>query len=218
MSDQNLAGRYSPIRCEDVLMCWANLAEPSTPDFDNGVKRLCKLFPDIATELLHIIPGDIKREEWLQEEDFLEHVWFVGKHLQDAWGERDIREREWYIFKLRELNLKFADKYFNDEPKLKILHLKEFSRTRTWSYRIDRAPALTPFEQIMIYFQKSASRALRCANPDCPAPYFFNTKKGQIYCTEACAAFGQREAKKKWWANNGRKWRKKNAAKKGQSR
>ena len=56
--------------------------------------------------------------------------------------------------------------------------------------------------------------ALHCGNPNCAAPYFFATRKGQKYCTDSCAAYGQRLAKSRWWAEHGEEWRKKRRVKK----
>jgi hypothetical protein len=57
-------------------------------------------------------------------------------------------------------------------------------------------------------------RARYCANPECPAPYFFVKRKNQRYCSEICAAPAQRELKRKWWAKHGEDWRKSRTAKK----
>jgi len=63
-------------------------------------------------------------------------------------------------------------------------------------------PDLNAFERVMFHFQRIADRALRCANPECPAPYFFAKKKNQRYCGSACSAFGKREQDKQWWRRN----------------
>jgi hypothetical protein len=277
--NQNLAGQeYSPSRSEAILMSWANLPEPATSRFVDAVKHLCKLFPPIAQEFRDPSTFDLQRG------DFHKHVWRIGRHLQAVWKESDIRNREWYLFKLRDLNKQFenaryAETVQNAQFRLQValanredaspnVRLDALSKVRKdvetakqnylelmesrevdvtfhvqvpkpaaprpddpgaairqrlrelnhfWGVKIESAPALTPFERIMFYFQQSLDRARLCANPECPAPYFFITKKGQIYCTEACAAFGQRQAKQKWWANNGSKWRKK-SAKRGASK
>jgi hypothetical protein len=48
-----------------------------------------------------------------------------------------------------------------------------------------------------------------CGNPECPAPYFFETRRGQRFCSEECAGVGMREAKKRWWDKHGKEWRRK---------
>ena len=68
-------------------------------------------------------------------------------------------------------------------------------------------PLWSPFEVSMLYFHGNWHRAVHCGNPSCAAPYFFATKKGQKYCTDLCAEYGQREAKKRWWTEHGDQWR-----------
>ncbi len=51
-------------------------------------------------------------------------------------------------------------------------------------------------------------KARYCGNPDCPAHYFFGTRTNQQFCSEFCAEHGQREAKRRWWAEHGADWRK----------
>lgn len=48
-----------------------------------------------------------------------------------------------------------------------------------------------------------------CARPDCPHPYFVARHLKQTYCSEPCAAWGQRQWKKQWWAKHGKEWRRK---------
>jgi hypothetical protein len=57
--------------------------------------------------------------------------------------------------------------------------------------------------------QHSQKLAL-CANKDneCPSPYFVRKKKGQKFCSEACAAPSQREFKRRWFQEHGEEWRK----------
>lgn len=66
-----------------------------------------------------------------------------------------------------------------------------------------------PFEQAILHLLRSADRALICGNPECPAPLFFRsrTKRRQRYCSPECSEFGQRFAKRKWWAGHGQQWR-----------
>jgi hypothetical protein len=65
----------------------------------------------------------------------------------------------------------------------------------------DGPPPRSEFEEIAFYLQRNLTRAVRCQNPDCPAPFFF-TKNKQRYCCGDCAEYGQRESKKKWWREN----------------
>ncbi len=48
-----------------------------------------------------------------------------------------------------------------------------------------------------------------CANyPKCQRPYFLRRKRTQRYCSDICARSQEREDKKRWWANEGSRWRK----------
>jgi hypothetical protein len=63
--------------------------------------------------------------------------------------------------------------------------------------------------------------ARHCKNPGCKVtPYFIATHKRQEYCSGPCAAWGQRQAKLKWWADSGPEWQrgKRTAAKKKPSK
>jgi hypothetical protein len=99
--------------------------------------------------------------------------------LRQAWDEPDQRIRDWRIYELR--------RKFHEE---------------TNPDRKGEPPSLTPFEQAMFHFQRIAGRARHCPNPTCSTPYFLATKKGQKYCSEPCAIPAQREAKRRWWAEN----------------
>ena len=48
----------------------------------------------------------------------------------------------------------------------------------------------------------------KCANPECPTPYFLRHKKRQRFCDRlACLAYGQRIHKLNWWREHGEKGR-----------
>ena len=38
-----------------------------------------------------------------------------------------------------------------------------------------------------------------CRNPGCPAPYFFFSRRDQLYCSTTCAWPAKKAAKLKWW-------------------
>jgi hypothetical protein len=70
-------------------------------------------------------------------------------------------------------------------------------------------PPPTPFERALQYLTRPNVTTGFCANSECPAPYFFPDRRGQKYCSEACAAPAQREFKRRWWKESGPSWRKK---------
>jgi hypothetical protein len=51
-------------------------------------------------------------------------------------------------------------------------------------------------------------RMIICQNPECPNPYFLKGRSTQRFCERpACTLYGQREHKKKWWAEHGKQWK-----------
>jgi hypothetical protein len=47
-----------------------------------------------------------------------------------------------------------------------------------------------------------ADRLFYCGNPDCLAPWFIGTRRGQQYCSDECSRPAKKAAKRKWWAAN----------------
>lgn len=133
-------------------------------------------------------------------EEMGENAWVATlKHmLGDLWTEPDYRQKEWGVFAFRYALYKWADNSLRKVDLFKILYEPE---------KRFRVPPPTPFELALSYFLKAGDRARYCANPECPAPYFFVTRKNQRYCSEICAAPAQRELKRKWWAEHGEEWR-----------
>jgi hypothetical protein len=132
-------------------------------------------------------------------ENFGAHFWMLPS-LQMVvcrlWIEPDVRQREWAAFIIRYHLYTVAQ----DQS-------SEVDFLDTSSDRIPRIPPPTPFEQALVYLVKFADKARYCANPECPAPYFFAERKNQKYCSEICAAPAQRELKRQWWAEHGEEWR-----------
>jgi hypothetical protein len=65
----------------------------------------------------------------------------------------------------------------------------------------------TEFQRALYCLFLQSTRAKRCANSDCPAPYFMAQKTTQRYCTDKCAEVFQKEWKRKWWTEHGDAWR-----------
>jgi hypothetical protein len=64
------------------------------------------------------------------------------------------------------------------------------------------------FLMALVYAFKHVHLLRYCANPDCKEPYFVGKRASQIFCSEPCAAPAQKEAKLKWWNDQGKAWRK----------
>lgn len=140
-------------------------------------------------------------------EDLGEGAWVATLRniLNDLWTEPDARQKEWGVFAFRYALYKWGDDTLEGDNLFKILYQPE---------KRFRVPPPTPFEQALSHLVKAGDRARYCANPECPAPYFFVTRKNQRYCSEICAAPAQRELKRKWWAEHGEEWRKARTVKK----
>jgi hypothetical protein len=59
------------------------------------------------------------------------------------------------------------------------------------------------FAQVLLRAIDASDRMRRCANPDCPAPYFIGLRRSQRYCGDTCALPAQREFKRIWWREHG---------------
>lgn len=194
---QTLA-KYSPKQLEQFLVELANLQD----DVDAAkrfINRFAAFIPHDDEGLAAIkIEGVARRVSELGWTG--ETLWVITLKLMlnDIWTEPDSRQKEWEVFVFRYALYKWADRALTTDDLFKILSApsKRF-----------RVPPPTPFEQALTYLVKAGDRARYCANPECPAPYFFVKRKNQRYCSEICAAPAQRELKRKWWAKHGEEWR-----------
>jgi hypothetical protein len=66
---------------------------------------------------------------------------------------------------------------------------------------------LDPFGQVLVRATDISDRMRRCANFECPAPYFIARRLTQKYCADACAQPAQKESKRRWWREHGSDWR-----------
>ena len=132
----------------------------------------------------------------------------LSNMLRNLWTEPDLRQKEGRAFLFRSL-LYSAE---SDAPK--IMSAGQVLRELLDRARFPYIPPPIPFEQALSYLVKYADKARYCANPECPAPYFFVQRKNQRYCSEICAAPAQRELKRKWWAEHGEEWRAERQSKK----
>ena len=72
----------------------------------------------------------------------------------------------------------------------------------------------TEFDKAVYELFRSSSLAKRCANPDCPAPYFIAGRTTQQYCSEKCSGVLHRAHKLRWWKEHGSEWRRKRSRRK----
>lgn len=191
--DHFLVKKLTPRRMEAVLVDWAN-AQTTLDDFrrgDNGADALMGLIRKYP-EFFGLLPE--------HPTTYFLAVNTVQRFLRMAWDATDLRRREWFIFKARYYYHKHCVSIppgfsiateVSREEKARIL--REVRATE------QSPPPLTPFERVAWHFHRIAERARRCANVECPTPYFFAKAKGQKYCSANCAGPALREQKRIWW-------------------
>jgi hypothetical protein len=72
----------------------------------------------------------------------------------------------------------------------------------------------TDFQRAVYALFRQSALAKVCANPDCVTPYFIAGRTAQRYCSDSCAKVFQREWKRRWWKEQGSKWRQKKSRRK----
>ncbi len=196
-------GIQSKERLENFLVELANLRV----DYES-VNRLLEKFPEFfpdpeeldskhLAELKSLI-GKKSMKMWdkqlgsVPRKEFLIWVLICSRDFQSVWDSPDLWTEVWRWVWLRAMVAK--------------IHGVESDK--------NDPPPMSPFEASMLYFQQNIHSALHCGNPDCAAPYFFAKRKRQKYCSDSCAAYGQRQAKSRWWAEHGEEWREKRRVKK----
>jgi hypothetical protein len=81
-----------------------------------------------------------------------------------------------------------------------------------WQYETGRVLYRTAnlWEYLLVTLLASPGDRLRmCARPGCLHLYFIAAHLKQNFCSEPCAAWGQREWKRNWWVEHGKEWRRK---------
>jgi hypothetical protein len=216
-NDYFLAVKLSPKRMESALVDWANAmteypigaprpfsqaARESITRTDAEITRLMKRHPDVFSDLPTAEPPPPAAGSVIPSSHW-QIVARVQNFLKLAWDASDLRAREWYIFKARDEWHQLTT--FAPVWEKRILQggsrLLDQLTDEELALNI-QPPPLTPFERVAYHFHRIADRARHCANPECPAPYFFAAKKGQKYCTSKCSAPSQRDQKRRWWREN----------------
>jgi hypothetical protein len=180
-------GTVSITQAERFLCDWANLPGP-WPLAKMDPKSLAK-FADAQKR--------IKRRYGKVFGDPVGHPW-LRDMLRRAWDTTDEREREWLCFRMRD---SYAAMVRHQSMSIEEIREEEAAIDDVGSPHY-AAPPLTPLEAALFHFQHQAKRARRCQNPECPASYFFASKKSQKFCDTPCTLPARRESKRIWWQNN----------------
>jgi len=190
-SGRQILGVLSGKRAEAFLLDCANLGSNHVlhtrgdRDFAAATfRQLHKRYPDIVP----------RRDQLSKQWEMVASFSYLSFLVRKGWDAPTLREREWY---------------FGDAESLaRYMHSEKPEGWTTdyapWVvYRFSDPPArATALEAVFYYLRRRIDHVRHCGNPNCPAPYFFATKKGQKYCSEECAAPAQRASKLKWWNEN----------------
>lgn len=189
-----ILGVISAARAVSLLLDWVNMPG-MWPLRDEGHPELLK-FRDAQLRMQR------RYGELSDQPGVIGHP-FLREFLRKAWISSDTRERDWYLFELREIYNQMARR-----GKMSLRERQQDDLAVEVSDPRYSPPPIGPLEAALFYFQRIGHRARYCLNKECSAPYFFATRKGQKYCSEKCALPAQQEAKRKWWhANRGKKKR-----------
>lgn len=117
--------------------------------------------------------------------------------LNRLWVEKDARQREWYMYRLR------------DAHRQMVRHLEGWGENATWGgrstptrltdYAFQEVPRASFFEVALCWLQAYQNHFRFCPNPECVAPYFLRVGRRHVYCTPACANPARKESKRRWW-------------------
>jgi hypothetical protein len=203
----HILGVISARQAESLWRDWANLPSPvDYPQYRGAVERFLSRYPYV----FQFRDGDGAEAGPLAgTADLNVLLAAVRTGLCRAWLAPDAHHRDWYIFQLRYAYERTRARIEEPDPSL----VPESSDTPELQARrslrsmitdlLQDVPPATPFEAAIFYLHsRLADRMLRCANPGCVKPYFFRMKKGQKYCSAACADPARRESKRTWWNQN----------------
>ena len=203
---RQILGVISAARAERMLTEWVNTDLTGLPQSSKAWERLFRRYPEIpSVPVSNILPSS--EANWPLFHHQMEMAEEAAADLARAWESSNLRHFEWYTWKAQ-----MEYEYQAASARNNLLEPLE-EGDRISSEKVPRAIAtvletgdppetITPVEAAIFYLRQNYKRALRCPNPDCPAPYFFTAKKGQKYCSPECAKPSQRESKRRWWAEN----------------
>lgn len=209
--------RYSAAQARNLLEHLANL--PDEPErFEEEAESLARRFPQLFGEIHRVFVNDLKSNR----DDYLRAVMGLREHVRRAWQAQDPHKGRWIVFQMRRLYVRLYEKAIADAikppaermlegyPLLQLLYeagRQGYQQLRFWGLAVEPLPPFTPFEEIMLHFERMLDRTRVCANPDCPHPYFFAHRKRYKHCSDKCSVIAQSEYKRRWWAEKGKQRR-----------
>jgi hypothetical protein len=137
---------------------------------------------------------------------FKETVWPIRNRLRQIWESKGIETRQRIVM----IALSDLITHVCSPCSISASELQESLVPWEATYPI------VPAEDAVFVLLKNLERLRVCANRECKAPYFFDSRGNRLFCSEPCARPAQREYKRAWWATHGGAWRKqREMAKKG---
>jgi hypothetical protein len=205
-NSNQILGVISPRQAESLLLDWVNLPNPTDyPPHRGAVEKLLSRYSYIFAFRKTDRSEGGRQTRTTAVEALLAAVQ-IG--LRRAWLASDDHQRDWYLFQLRyayeRTRARIEDGIFATQD---VGDTSELRARRSFRLMIEEllqhVPEATPFEAAVFHLQTRLAHRMRCCpNPDCAKPYFFRMKKGQKYCSAACADPARREAKRIWWNQN----------------
>lgn len=199
--DHRVLGVITPLQIESVLLGSVNLPNPidypdNRPEFERWFERWKWMFTFRGEDQY----GKSKALEMPREQLEIFAPAFRTT-LRRLWQEQDLRQRDWYLYRLRDIYHQLILTLEN--PGSFEYGSKESTLLRRLTDRLFQdVPRVSPFEAAIFWLQANQSRMLYCQNPMCETPYFFRTKKGQKFCSPECANPVRKESKRRWWVEN----------------
>jgi hypothetical protein len=198
-----ILGLISARTAEEFLTDLANLHGPgSWPDIpatESEWKSLDRELGDGMRRMQHRYPNFLGNTSI--------DITTLRDFLRRAWQATDPRAREWWCFQIREAYMRKVRLENRVALEGEEAVFDFFPRDEDL---MPDVPPITAFEAALFHFQHQAKRARRCRNLECPAPYFFASKKNQKFCDTSCSQPARRESNRIWWqVNRGKSKRRK---------
>lgn len=190
-SGHQILGIIEAGRAEKMLTRLVNTSYPNSPS-EEAWKQMFRIFPELTE-----ISTDFKQQ--------MEMCEFIAAWLRKAWDAgRDLRRFEWFAWQAQNETGLASDRarhnfIFSGDPSKNAITESRISNSPVLADSEGPPAIITSIEAAIFHFRREFDRVLRCANPECPTPYFFRNRKGQTYCSTECSKPAQRESKRKWW-------------------
>jgi hypothetical protein len=200
--NRTLAGIKRP-EARDFLLELANLGD----DFNAGKRFMLKfvrVWPLPGKYMQPLIAENIDEkagakpvDEQINEMLIAHWILPLREAVRSVWTAPDLRTRQWGV-------LRILDQVSFQEDR---------SNAYAWPFwkfpgRVASLPPPTAFEQALRYLVRPDVRTGVCENKECPAPFYFPSRRGQRACSTECALPSQRAYKRRWWSEHGTEWRK----------